>query len=263
MSFEELLASRSAEVYSDFLLPHLTARARLLDCGCGAGSITVGLAGLVRWIVGLEVCVGTLVPGAEHVAAESISNVRFVAGDGSRLPFSAGSFDAVLMHSVLEAASDPASLVREALRVLVPSGLLAAASVDYGGRILAGPHGNLLDRFYAVRERLWALDGIARPRSGRDLRRLLHDGGFTAIEATAHYLSYGTPEAVRRFGEARARDCEEPWFTTRAVAHGILSEAELGETRRAWEEWSRAPDSFLAFAWCRVIGRKPSSAAAG
>jgi ubiquinone/menaquinone biosynthesis C-methylase UbiE len=260
MSFRDALASRSAAVHADFLVPRLTASARLLDVGCGVGSITIGLAGEVRSAVGLDLCAAGLEPAVAHLQAESISNVRFVAGDGARLPFSTESFDAVLMHSVLEAADDPASLVREALRVLVPGGLLAAASVDYGGRILAGPTREALARFYAVRERLWALDAIARPRAGRELRQLLHRCGFESIEASAHYLSYGTPDAVQSFGEARARDCAGPWFSSRSMAHGLLTEPELQQLRLAWEEWSRSPDAFLAFAWCRVVGHKPAVA---
>lgn len=257
MSFREALVERSATLYADFLLPHLTQSTRLLDCGCGSGSITVGLAGSVRWVVGLDRDAAAFEPAVEHLRAEAIANVRLVAGDGARLPFSADRFDAVLLHSVLESAADPAALVREASRVLVPGGLLAAASVDYGGRILAGPHREVLERFYAVRERLWALDGVARPRAGRDLRGLLHGCGFLDVRAWAHDLSYGTADAVESFGAARARDCTDRWFSSRARAHGLLSDDDLRHTQRAWEEWSRSPDAFFAFAWCRVLGRKP------
>ncbi len=244
-------------MYADFLAPHLTRTSRLLDCGCGAGSIAVGLADSVRWVVGVDLNAADLRPAVEHLDAQSIANVRFVVADGVQLPFSDASFDAVLMHSVLEAAVDSAGVVREGLRVLVPGGVLAAASVEYGGRVLAGPRCEELERFYAVRERLWSLDNIARPRAGRDLRRQLHGCGFTSIEATARYLSYGTPEAVQSFGEARARDCADRWYASRSVAHQLFTAAELRETQRAWEEWSRSPDSFFAFAWCRVVGRKP------
>lgn len=257
MSFHERLADRSAAVYADFLVPHLTGQTRLLDCGCGAGSIAVGLASRVRVVVGVDLDAAALRPAGAYVAAESIGNVHFAGADASMLPFADERFDAVLMHSVLEAAADPVALVREASRVLVPGGVVAAASVEYGGRVMAGPQRDALERFYAARERLWSLERIARPRAGRELRQLLHGCGFERVEATAHYLSYGTPEAVRSFGDARARDCEEPWFASRSVAHGLFSDDELRRTQRAWEEWSRSPDAFVAFAWCRAIGRKP------
>jgi SAM-dependent methyltransferase len=257
MSFRDRLAERSAATYAGFLLPHLPSTARMLDCGCGAGTITVGLADSVGSIVGLDLDAKTLAPAAAYVRGESIPNVRFVAGDGMRLPFRDEAFDAVLMHSVLEAATDPSGLAREAWRVLVPGGVLAAASVEYGGLVLEGPDRETLARFYAVREQLWSLERVARPRAGRALRRLLYACGFGEVEAAAAYLNYGTPEAVRSFGEARAADCAETWFVSHSLAHRLYTEEELERTRRAWEVWSCSPDAFLAFAWCRVVGRKP------
>jgi hypothetical protein len=52
--------------------------------------------------------------------------------------------------------------------------------------------------------------------------------------------------------------CDDPWYATRSVAHGLLTQAQLRRTRDAWEEWSRSPESFLAFAWIRAIGRRPA-----
>lgn len=52
MSFEDLLISRSAAVYADFLEPYLTAGDVMLDVGCGSGSITVGLAPKVDRVIG-------------------------------------------------------------------------------------------------------------------------------------------------------------------------------------------------------------------
>lgn len=193
-----------------------------------------------------------------HGEAKSISNLYFLAADGSALPFRECGFDTVLFHSVLEAVSEPIDLLREASRVLTPGGMVAAASVEYGGWVLAGPHRELLERFYAVRERLWDLEHLARPRAGRELRRLLHESGFTGIQATAHYLSYGTPEAIRSFGKARARECSNSWFASEARTHGLLSEAELNQMQVGWEEWGASPESFTAFAWCRVVGQKPA-----
>ena len=47
MSFEDQMSARSASVYADFLLPHLSEESILLDCGTGSGAIAVGLSSSV------------------------------------------------------------------------------------------------------------------------------------------------------------------------------------------------------------------------
>lgn len=46
MSFEELMRNRDAATYAEFVLPSIGRSGRVLDVGCGPGSITVGLAAL-------------------------------------------------------------------------------------------------------------------------------------------------------------------------------------------------------------------------
>ena len=53
MNFTRQLQERSAEVYADFLLPHLSTDL-LLDVGCGSGSITLGLGAYVQEVHGIE-----------------------------------------------------------------------------------------------------------------------------------------------------------------------------------------------------------------
>ena len=46
--FRQLLDRRSAETHAAHLLPHLKPGLRVLDFGCGPGTITVGLAKVVE-----------------------------------------------------------------------------------------------------------------------------------------------------------------------------------------------------------------------
>ena len=43
----EHMAGRTAEAHAAFFLPHLRSGMRLLDAGCGPGTVTLGLAGAV------------------------------------------------------------------------------------------------------------------------------------------------------------------------------------------------------------------------
>ena len=44
---ERALGSRSADVYAGFLLPYLRPDMVVLDCGCGEGTIAIGLSDAV------------------------------------------------------------------------------------------------------------------------------------------------------------------------------------------------------------------------
>ncbi len=70
------------------------------------------------------------------------------------------------------------------------------------------------------------------------------------------YVSYGTGEAVTAFGVARAEQCRDSWYERSATKHELATEGELDAMTRAWQEWSRSPDAYAAFAWCRALGWK-------
>lgn len=257
MSFEEAMAQRSASVYADFLLPHLAPEADLLDVGCGPGTISLGLAHHVRSLLGVD-------PEDEfddaraYAEALGIDNVEFRVGDVYALDLPDDRFDACLAHSVLETLGRPVDALREILRVLKPGGVVGVASVEYGGLILAGPDEPLLRRFYAIRERIWQLDGVADPFRGRAVRGLVTGAGFERVAAITSYISYGTPESVHSFGSGRAADCRDEWYVEAAQRHHLASTSDLDAMERAWNAWSEAPDAFAAFAWGRALGWKPS-----
>ena len=52
MSFEDLMRTRSAAEYADFVLPSIGREDRIADVGCGPGSTTVGLAQAAGHVTG-------------------------------------------------------------------------------------------------------------------------------------------------------------------------------------------------------------------
>jgi ubiquinone/menaquinone biosynthesis C-methylase UbiE len=258
MSFDESLKARSATDYADFLLQHLNEDFCVLDVGCGEGTITVGLAETVGHVVGVDPDGEGFADATRYIADHQIHNVEFRVGSVYALDFPSDHCDACLCHSMLETLAHPLDGLLEIKRTLKPGGILGVACVEYGGLILAGPNDKLLRRFFAIRERVWQLENAADPYRGRHLRSLLERAGFEGVVATSKFFCYGTSEAVRSFGVERAEECADSWYERCARKHGLATASELDATSRAWLEWSRSPDAYLAFAWCRALGRKPS-----
>ncbi|MDQ3701746.1 MAG: class I SAM-dependent methyltransferase, partial [Chloroflexota bacterium] len=97
-------AGRTAEREAAFFLRHLRSGMRVLDVGCGPGSITLGLAAAVSpaEVIGLDVEPGVIARAREAAVARGAGNVRFEVGSAYDLPYAEGSFDAVFAHTLLE-----------------------------------------------------------------------------------------------------------------------------------------------------------------
>lgn len=130
----EFMAGRTALSHAAFILPMLTPGLRVLDCGCGPGTITLGLAKLVHpaEVIGLDREESQIEIARKSVAG-TISNVRFETGSVYALPFPENSFDFVFAHAVFEHLHDPKSALAQVRRVLRLGGLVALRSSDWGG----------------------------------------------------------------------------------------------------------------------------------
>jgi SAM-dependent methyltransferase len=252
---EAALWARGAEVYAGFLLPHLPSDMTVLDCGCGKATITLGLARAVPdgRVVGVDIEQGSVVAARRAAALIGQKNFACIVADGQRLPFQDASFDAVLCHSMLETLDDPARGVAELRRVTKCAGVVGAASVEYGGLILAGEETAGPRRFYDIRRQVWRAARIADPNMGRRLCGLFKQAGFGRVEAFADYISYGTPSRIKAFACDRAAECRDPEWQAAVTRHGVASVDELLRLAAAWEEWSEDAGAFFAFAWCRVL----------
>ena len=252
---ETAIKARGAEVYAAFLLRHLRPDMAILDCGCGAATITIGLARAVPIgrVVGADLERDSFAAAHRYATSIGPNNLIFTVADGRHLPFHDAAFDAVLCHSVLETLADPAKVVTELRRVVKGGGLVGAAAVEYGGIILGGEHTAGPRRFYDIRQQLWRAEGIAEPNMGRHLRGLFHQAGFGRVEALADYISYGTPDLVAAFARDRAKECRDRELSDTVIRHKIASAEELAHLGAVWEDWGQDPGAFFAFPWCRVL----------
>ena len=257
MSFEDLMRNRSAAEYADFVLPSIGSEDRVIDVGCGAGSITIGLAKVAGHVTGIDLDDAEFTDARVYAAEHGISNVEFREGSIYGLDQPDTSVDVCTLCSMMETLDDPLAGLAEVRRVLKPGGLIGASSIEYGGLILHGPGEPLLRRFYELRLKLWEAQGDVHPYRGRELRGLLLAAGFEQVEAVTTYFSYGTEERVRTCGRGRAADCRDEWYVIGLTEQGFSDQGEIDALEQAWTTWAESPDSFAAFAWGRATGRNP------
>lgn len=248
-------ARRTAAQRAPFLLPHLKPGMRLLDAGCGPGSITIGLAEAVApgEVIGIDRS-DAAIDAARALATErGCTNVRFEIGSAYALPYDDATFDAAFMHAVLQHLGEPARALAEVRRVLKPGGIIGVADADYDGAIFY-PHGDAITRSFDLLARLRTNGNGGDPRVGKRLRALLHEAGFerTVGSATAGYQ--GTSDATKLTGAWQAHYFSAPDFANHVIALGLATSAELEEISAAWRAWGEDPSAFQATFWCEALG---------
>jgi SAM-dependent methyltransferase len=231
---------RTAERWAGFLLPHLRPGMRLLDLGCGPGSITAGLAG------------GLTAVGVD-IAPVAIESVPVAAADAAALPFPDSRFDALYANALLQHVADPLAVLREARRVARPGAVIGVGDADWGGA-LVHPADPAIDRGVAVRA---ALRSGGDVRVGRELRGLLTEAGFERAEASATGTADGTASAVERVAALESSWFGAPEVVAYVAEQGIADPDEMAAIAAAWDRWGEHPGAFAARFWVTALGWAP------
>ena len=159
---------------------------RLLDCGCGPGSITVGLAEAVApgQVVGVDIEPSQYRSVWSQAIESRGTNLRFAIADVYRLPFAANAFDAAFLHNVLSHLRRPLEVLKGIYRLLSPGGVIGISHPDFSGQLIS-PSDPLLDRGHELYWRLVEHNG-GNPAIGKHQCTLLHEAGFVRVEAVAN-----------------------------------------------------------------------------
>src|SRR5215468_3156288 len=178
-----------------FFLRHLRPGMRLIDCGCGPGSITVDLAQAVTpgEAIGIDLRVEALTHGRQLARASGLSNVTFQVANVYQLPFPDAAFDAAFACAVLQHLAAPLAALKEMRRVLKPGGVIGI--VDGSSTItFRYPRNRLLEAW----DRLRALQrayNTGRPAEPLQLRTLLRGAGFARTQASGTLTTEAGPPA--------------------------------------------------------------------
>lgn len=255
--FQILLRRRSAASNASHLLPLLRPGMRLLDVGCGPGTISMGLAEAVSpgKICGIDMEESQIAMASAAAVAGGHTNAEFEVGDALDLPYGDGEFDVVHSHAVMMHVPDPARVALEMLRVLKPGGIVACRDLILSS-CFTEPRLGDLENVWQVFGNLLAANG-ASPEMGKEIKGLLHDTGFVNLDVTASFECFSAREDVDFF-----HGFASGWFFSEQTADaaeklGLADAEKMDHWRGLFDQWHQHPAAFSTIAWGEAIGRKP------
>ncbi|HEX3731247.1 MAG TPA: methyltransferase domain-containing protein, partial [Opitutaceae bacterium] len=186
----DFMAQRSLESHGGFFAGYLEQGLTVLDCGCGPGSITLGIARKVApgRVIGIDFGPSQIERANRAAQEAGLANVQFVPASCYALSFPDGTFDRVFSHALVEHLAEPAKAFSEFHRVLKPGGYVGVCSPDWDGFILAPPSPDLAAAITAYRNLQGANGGDVA--AGKKFGGYLAGTGFTSIQMHARYECY-------------------------------------------------------------------------
>jgi SAM-dependent methyltransferase len=248
---------RTAENSAGYLLPSLWPGQRLLDVGCGPGTITIDLARLVApgQVIGVDAIESPLEGARRSAAEQGIGNVSFEVGDAFHLRFDTGSFDVVHAHQLLQHIPEPVEALTEFRRVARPGGIVAARDVDTRATAWY-PELPLLDRWEELYQQVARASG-GEPNAGRRLLAWAHAAGFDDVTSSASTWCYATPDDRAWWGGLWADRVVSSTFAETARSRGLATDDELAALAAAWREWASHDDGWITLVHGEILCRVP------
>lgn len=134
--------TKTAQVFGDYAVAARGAEAAKLaemvrpgrddhaiDIACGAGTLALRFARLVRWACGVDLTPAILSRAKNTAAKEGLSNLEFTLADAHRLPFADSSLDIAVTSYALHHMPDAPRAIAEMARVVRPGGRVGVIDI--------------------------------------------------------------------------------------------------------------------------------------
>jgi SAM-dependent methyltransferase len=221
----------------------IAAGQSVVELGCGPRGCLDLLAervGAFGTVIGVERSQEAVDMARRFVGDHGLRNVELQLGDGGNTGLPRATFDAVTARLVLVNVPEPERIVREAVALTRPGGVVAFHEAAWPMTI--DPPLAAWDRLYEIMRSYAELNGIDL-FIGRRLPRLLREAGLSAVEARA--LVHVNP--VGHGGRTLALDFMEN-LSGRVTEQRLVSPAELTDLKMLLKRHIDDPDTFVTSA---------------
>lgn len=157
---------------------NVTASDTVLDLGCGPGIVSCAFAPVAHHVTGLDLAPAMLERAKARQAERALTNMTWLCGDVSTLPFADKSFSIVVTRYTFHHFLSPAAVLSEMVRVCRPGGRVIVADVTPEEEKLSA-----YDRFETLRD-----PSHAHALSLKQLKNLFTDAGLHNAEAAFYDL---------------------------------------------------------------------------
>ena len=257
---EDFLASLrrfTAERNAAYLLPYLRPGLRVLDFGCGPGTISVGLARAVApgELHGIDMEKSQIDLARAVAAAGGQDNAFFRGADATRIPFDDDFFDVAHGHNILMHVPDTGAVLAQVRRVLKPGGILACREPMLRSSFTY-PDFGVMGRAWKMMEDLLAADD-GHPQMGLELKGRMVEAGFVNVGVTASFNIYSSPEDVAYVYGMAVQWLLSPEISEAAIKYGAATQKLCDAIRAAYDKWKEHPGAFAAIAYGEAVANKP------
>ena len=251
---------RQAELLEPHLHKHidLSGCSRILEIGCGVGAQLRLLSRRYPDIhmTGVDISEDQIQRARLLLAKElSESRLDLQTAAGDRLPFAAGSFDAVYICFVLEHVPDPTAVIREAKRVLVDGGRLYCTEVFNDALFVYPPSPAIMQYWRAFNECQRKMGGD--PNIGIRLCNVMIQAGLEV-----EWLKDASYMLDRRMTDPDERATYfNHWYANfvsakdRLLSEGAIDSALVSEFDREYERLRNSDEAVFLYSNRQVCAR--------
>lgn len=245
-------AARTVANSAAYLAPLLRPGMRILDVGCGPGSITIDFARLVGpsgSVLGIDASPDVIEIARAAAARRGVTNVRFRVGDAYD-PTPTERWDVVHAHQLLQHLGEPVTALRAWRGV---GDLVAARDVVYSATTMHPLTPAL---------RLWRdLVGQLQQANGGDgdagakLKAWARAAGFEAVETDVETWCFESERGRAFWGGQWTERALHSAFADGTERHGLADAAQRQAISDDWAAWSRDENGWMAMLHGWILAR--------